>query len=334
MIAGLAADALLIQEHHVVGEHACATIEASSARRRWRLSMQPAVCTPGGGASAGIAFAVVKQTGLAPSCELPRADAISHRLGVRHWGAVCRGCIHLLSIYLYDGEGLSPRNLDILQEVAFVVARLRGPWCLAGDFNCEPGELERSGWLQLVSGCIVAPVTPTCGEKVLDFFIVPTAIRHAVVAVQVLTGAGITPHSSVRLLLRADVRHLQLRRLKAPRRLPAHMPQGCLTEAIALSDVAMFDHVDTQHGATYGAAEIAACHVMGFDCRSSKMYSGRRDGISYAWTVAAPPIGGSQSRMSALALAWRVGSTVAHSLVVAVGTSGWPAASSKAAATL
>ena len=183
----------------------------------------------------------------------------------------------------------------------------------------------------MVSGCIVAPVTPTCGEKVLDLFIVPTAIRHAVVAVQVLTGAGVTPHSPVRLLLRADVRHLQIRRLKAPRRLPAHMPQRCLTEALALSDGAMFDHVDTQHGATYDAAEISACHVMGFDCRSSKMYSGR---FSYAWTVAAPPIGDSQPRMSALALAWRVGSTVAHSLAVAVGTSGWPAASSKAAATL
>ena len=155
--------------------------------------MQSAVGTPGGGTSAGIDFAVAKRTGLAISCELPSADAISHRLGVRHWGAVCRGGIHLLSIYLYDGEGLSRRNLGILQEVAFVVSRLRGPWCLAGDFNCEPGELERSGWLQLISGSIVAPTTPTCGEEVLDFFIVLTGIRHAIADVQVLTGAGITP---------------------------------------------------------------------------------------------------------------------------------------------
>ena len=53
--------------------------------------------------------------------------------GIAWIGAVCRGGIHAGSIYLRNSEGLSERNLAILEEVARVVAGLRGPWLIGGD---------------------------------------------------------------------------------------------------------------------------------------------------------------------------------------------------------
>ena len=46
-------------------------------------------------------------------------------------------------------EGLSQRNLDLLQCLAGVLARLQGPWIVAGDFNMVPDTLRSSGWLAL-----------------------------------------------------------------------------------------------------------------------------------------------------------------------------------------
>ena len=48
--------------------------------------------------------------------------------------------------------GLSPANLDLLQEVAGLLEQLEGPWLIGGDFNRTPELLQESGWLQLVRG--------------------------------------------------------------------------------------------------------------------------------------------------------------------------------------
>ena len=123
-----AADALLIQEHRVASRTACDVVEAAATYRRWRMPLQPAVVTPAGGTSAGVGIAVARHTGLARDMDMPGGAGTDHRVQVRHWSGVCPGGIHLLCVYLHYGEGLSKKNLDILQEMAFVIARLRGPW--------------------------------------------------------------------------------------------------------------------------------------------------------------------------------------------------------------
>ena len=133
------------------------------------MSLQLAVVTPAGGTSAGVGIAVARHTGLARDMDMPGGAGTDHRVQVRHWSGVCSGGIHLLCMYLHDGEGLSKRNLDILQEMAFVIARLRGPWICGGDFNLSTAELEQAGWLQLVGGVAMAPQGPTCGDRCIDF---------------------------------------------------------------------------------------------------------------------------------------------------------------------
>ena len=135
LLQSTAADALLIQEHRLASRSACDVVEAAAIYLRWRMSLQPAVVTPAGGTSAGVGIAVARHTGLALDMGMPGGEGTDHRVQVRHWSGVCPGGVHLVCVYLHDGEGLSKRNLDILQELAFVIARLRGPWICGGDFN-------------------------------------------------------------------------------------------------------------------------------------------------------------------------------------------------------
>ena len=79
------------------------------------------------------------------------------RICVRWLGSVCKGGLHLISLYLRDSEALSQLNLDILHSVAATIAELQGPWLVAGDFNMEPSLLRQSGWLELVKGVLHVP---------------------------------------------------------------------------------------------------------------------------------------------------------------------------------
>ena len=52
--------------------------------------------------------------------------------------------------------------MAILQAGTQAISKLEGPWILAGDFNLEPEVFEKSGWLDMVGGVVVAPSDPTC----------------------------------------------------------------------------------------------------------------------------------------------------------------------------
>ena len=67
-------------------------------------------------------------------------------------------------------------------------------------------QLEQAGWLPLVGSVIVATDGPTCGERIIDYFVVPHLLRPHVVAVQRLEGAGTSPHTPIRLLVQGDCR--------------------------------------------------------------------------------------------------------------------------------
>ena len=71
-------------------------------------------------------------------------------------GLVPCGCF-FLSIYFQHSEGLGPVNLSLMDSVEAVLACLRGPWIIGGDFNMTPDQLASSGWLDKIGGVIVAP---------------------------------------------------------------------------------------------------------------------------------------------------------------------------------
>ena len=110
---------------------------------------------------------------------------------------------------------------------------LRGPWVLMGDWNMVPAALDAVGWVEEIEGKIVCPQVATCMGSTLDYFVIDRRLMHAVMYVRRLDNFGIHPHSPVRMAIRAEPRKLMIRTLVAPKKIPAHLPAGCLTEAQA-----------------------------------------------------------------------------------------------------
>ena len=180
--------------------------QRAATRVGWGLAVPPAVCTSKGGISAGVGIAARSAYGMTVHelGEIP--ECAEGRIAACHVGAVCKGGFHILSVYLWHSEGLTARNLDLLQTLAHVISRLRGPWLLAGDFNITPQELVASGWLQLVRGCCCAPQAPTCGKKMYDFFVTSSSLAGLIAGVSVVHNGRFHPHSPVRLWLMGKVR--------------------------------------------------------------------------------------------------------------------------------
>jgi len=319
----VAADALLVQEHHLTSVDACTSAENAVAYRRWRLSLQPALPTAAGGSSAGVGVGVARHTGLARSVESPLPEDTEHRFVMRHWQGLGRGGAHLASIYPYDGEGLSARNLDLLQTAAYMLSRVKGLWICAGDLNMPPDLLVKSGWLQLIDGVLCFPESPTCGDMVLDYFIVPRRFVHRVVVVQCLSDAGLSPHLPVRMLIRGDCRCDLVRQLRAPSKIPAFLPNSCLSRSSSALQPACFTDIDSQYEAAYDLAEEVACEILGVDGAERTAYTGRARGTKYVMAPLDLPRTDVCEKVSPLGLAWRAGAAALRRLQAHVGRVAW-----------
>ena len=260
---------------------------------------------------------------MSTSMDLPSGVAVAHRLQVRHWSAVCRGGVHLVCVYLHAGEGLSRRNLDILQELAFVLNHLRGPWVCGGDFNLTVDELEHANWFQMSGGAPAAPMEPTCGERCIDFFVVSQPLRKHVIAVQRLERSGITPHCPVRLLLDGACRNETTRALRTPARIGAFLPTGCLSEAATCAQHVCEDDASSQLCGTYHAAEQIAAEVLALSGNEVRAIAGRANGPSYVWRPYCAPKAEASAKVSALALAWRTGATALRRLQARYSGGAW-----------
>ena len=125
---------------------------------------------------------------------------------------------------LRDSEGLSEANVQLLEDAAIALGGLNCPWIAAGDWNMPPDILAQSMWLRVVDGVVFATELPTCNDSVYDYFVVHRSIAHAVVGVQRLADASLSPHFAVRLLIRGDARRAMVRKLVRPPRVPGRLP--------------------------------------------------------------------------------------------------------------
>ena len=122
-------------------------------------------------------------------------------------------------------------------EAAALITSLKGPWVLGGDFNMAPATLEATNWCKLVNGKIKASKRATCHSAVYDYFVVDSAIDHAVAGVQFLDDSGLYPHSPCRIYLRASARRKQIRKLIKPTRIPGRLPHGPPIKQISYNEV-------------------------------------------------------------------------------------------------
>ena len=224
------ADVVVVQEVKLADMAPCLAAERAAKRAGWSMSVVPAVRTERNGISAGVAVAARSHYGVAEKkgpCEGDPACSVG-RLAANQVSIACKGGVHFVSMYLWCSEGLSSRNLDLLQTCAELIARLHGPWVLAADFNIEPAVLQQCGWLDLVKGKIIEPPVATCGKKKYDYFVVASGLAQSVVGCAVVHDAGLHPHSPVRLFLKGRPCAELARVLAAHRKFTADIAAGCL----------------------------------------------------------------------------------------------------------
>jgi hypothetical protein len=296
----------MIQEAKVVDGDACISAQKAAKTTGWGLAVSPALITEAGGVSAGTAVAarsffgmVGKELDFIPNC-------FRSRICCSHVGGFCRGGLHVISLYMWCTEGLSKRNLDLLQCVAQVIAGLCGPWVLAADFNVAPDVLAASGWLSLVRGKIVACSSPTCGINTYDYFVVAQALEPAVVGTSLVSDAGFHPHSPARLFLQGRVRSIMKRAIVAPRRFDAYCPAGCLKDPSRFGQLLLDECIDIDAAAknAFDCAEAELIDLCGLDGKDAVMASGRARGPRFVMKPALGIPGSSYSRCSRITAAW------------------------------
>ena len=91
-----------------------------------------------------------------------------------------KGGVHIFSVYLWAGEGLTARNVALLQRLELLIKSTRGPWIACGDWNVDAPVLQRAGWPRRLCGQLFAPSTPTCKNRCYDFFVVSESLAPAV----------------------------------------------------------------------------------------------------------------------------------------------------------
>ncbi len=180
---GTAADVVVAQEVRKRGK---GRLDAERQLRSagWRFAINNADLTDAGRLSAGVGVGARSHLGMADGGEVDYSASMGGAAAryMRKWiGAMCRGGVHVGSVYLRTNEGLTDANLNILQDIATDLAALTGPWILGGDWNVTPEALAASGWLSLVGGQVVAPAAATCNGKVYDYFVISDAFKHAVI---------------------------------------------------------------------------------------------------------------------------------------------------------
>ena len=134
----------------------------------------------------------------------------------------------VVSLYLNDGEGMSPTNLARLGQVHGFVKSHKVPWIILGDFNMNPYTLDRAGFLDLLGGSVITAdegaSTCTAGKgSLIDFAIVRKDIFSSVSLVQDLE-APWSPHVGLRASIQVGAWKDKVWKWAHPKHLPPGKP--------------------------------------------------------------------------------------------------------------
>ncbi len=228
--------ALMIQEHHA-RKGAVADLQAGAKARGFKLAANEATLGSGGGASAGVGVALPSHRGwggiLGPYWDFSPAESPGRIAGV--WlEAGPRGGMVTLSVWCWPTEGMTTRNVKLIERALEVVVTSGCPWVIAGDFNATPKELVAAAGtlLDRAGGVVRAPEQATCypalgRARTLDYFIVDSRIASAASQAEVDGEVVGSPHRAVRIRIRGREAGGLIRMVRKPRMLPRERPVGC-----------------------------------------------------------------------------------------------------------
>ncbi len=270
------ADILLVQEARRRGAKRKAA-ERQARQKKWAMALTDANLTSSGRCSGGVGVGVRSYIGIAGGTTHRGCGSWSARYTRRWIGCVCRGGLHVASIWPIPSVGLSEENLQLLQEVAEDLGSLTGPWVVGGDWNLTPQQLAASGWLGLVGGVVCAPAKPTCNGSVYDYFVVAEGFADAVLGAVVIGDAEYSPHTGVRLYITAAARSIMKRVVTAPKSIGPWLPSGCLNKAAACGDLDETDVPGVHGNAWQARARTRGSHVGAGACAASRAHGAAPD---------------------------------------------------------
>ena len=89
--------------------------------------------------------------------------------------------ILIISIYLWDSEGFSDRNIILLKRLKMVTDLVGLPWICSGDFNLTSDEFKQSEWPDFLRCVVIEPccetTVSTSQNRIIDFTIVSIGIQ-------------------------------------------------------------------------------------------------------------------------------------------------------------
>ncbi len=228
--------AILVQEHLARGD-AVADLQHAAKQRGFKFAPCEAALGKGGGPSAGVGIAAPLHRGWGgiqgPCWDLSPASSPGRLVGA--WiQAGPKGGMFLFSAYLWTSEGMTSRNVGLVEAALAVATTCGGAWIIGADWNVTPKELrEGVGKLLDRAGAVVlAPTEATCfpptGQpKVIDYFIVDSRIGDAVSDAQVVGTVTGSPHRAVKVTIRGKAAGGLVQMVKKPKMLPRLRPIGC-----------------------------------------------------------------------------------------------------------
>ncbi len=227
---------VLIQEHLARGD-AVADLQHAARRYGYKLAPSEAAQGKGGGPSAGVAIAVPLHRGWGgiqgPVWDLSPAASPGRLVGA--WvQAGPRGGIFCFTVYLWTSEGMSPRNVGLVEAALAAAATCGGAWIVGADWNVTPTELKGAvGRLLDRAGAVVrAPAEATCYPptgcpRVLDYFLVDARIGDAVSEASLERTVAGSPHRAVKVTVKGSRVRGLVQMVQRPRMFPRNRPIGC-----------------------------------------------------------------------------------------------------------
>ena len=153
------------------------------------------------------------------------------RVPAAFWPGILGRGILVISVYLFDSEGLSGRNEALLAYIVSLVKVAKCPFVIGGDFNLHPSTLASHCCVEQMGAIVMAPFDDTYVSggfsSKIDLFIIHTGLSSLVTCCSVDDGAPIAKHSVVRLSLRADNKQGLSRQMVRPVMYPKAAPVCC-----------------------------------------------------------------------------------------------------------
>ena len=130
----------------------------------------------------------------------------------------------LVTIYLWDSENFSPRNIIILQQLHMLATILNLPFVCIGDFNIHCEDFRNSEWPMFLKCDVVHPgedtTLSTAMDRPIDFCLVSTKISMLFKCIRVITNVPWGPHYALLLTLFGTPKRIVGTTICVPKALP------------------------------------------------------------------------------------------------------------------